>query len=151
MSTKRRLFKRGVVVFKEGDKSDALFLVQKGTVLIEKTKGVSRVTLAKVGKNQVIGELAFFDRKPRSASAVCETDVELLEIPFDGLDKLYLQVPPYLKTIVGCVVERLRNANQVIQTLQQKYAGDVAEVLKNVNTIDAVSDLQTATLEKQKR
>jgi CRP-like cAMP-binding protein len=112
-------FRPGQHVFKEGEPSKAMYLVQKGTLSVRKMKGSVHVEIARIYSNEVLGELSFFDRMPRSASALALTEVELLEIRFDSLDPVYDKVPAYLKTIVAAVAERLRRANDTIRRLQK--------------------------------
>lgn len=112
-------FRPGQHVFKEGEASKAMYLVQKGTLSVRKMKGAVHVEIAKIYSNEVLGELSFFDRMPRSASAIALTEVELLEIRFDSLDPIYDRVPAYLKTIIAAVAERLRRANDTIRRLQK--------------------------------
>ena len=105
-----------------------MYLVKKGTVAIRKMKGPAYVEIARIYSNEVLGELSFFDRLPRSASAVALTEVEGLEITFDALDKIYFNVPDYLKTIMAAVADRLRKANDTIRRLQKNVVyGDGRE------------------------
>jgi CRP-like cAMP-binding protein len=120
MSSNQRYFKTGQFIFKDGDSPKSMFLIRKGAVAIQKVKGDRAIELARVYSNEVLGELSFFDRQPRSASAIALTDVELMEISFDDLDKVYINVPDYLKTIIASVAERLRRANDTIRRLQKK-------------------------------
>src|SRR5690606_14950130 len=110
-----RYFRPGTVIFKEGQSSRCMYLIKKGGVSIRKTKGSAQVEIAKVYSNEVIGELSFFDRQPRSASAVAITEVEVVEIDFESLDKMYQKVPSYLKSILNAVAERLRKADDTIR------------------------------------
>lgn len=114
-----RTFEAGQLLFKEGDPSKSMFLVKAGTVAIRKRKGSASIELAKIYSNEVLGELSFFDRRPRSASAIALTKVQALEIEFDSLDKIYERVPAYMKTIIASLAERLRKANDVIRRLQK--------------------------------
>lgn len=119
MSAKVKTFLSGQILFKEGEASRHMYLIQKGTVSIRKAKGNSHVELARAFPNQVIGEISFFDRQPRSATAMALNDVEVIEISFQSLDELYTQVPPYFKTIMGCVADRLRKASESIRRLEK--------------------------------
>lgn len=101
-----------------------MFLVKKGTVGIRKMKGPAHVEIARIYSNEVLGELSFFDRMPRSASAVALTEVEVLEIRFDSLDKIYTGVPDYMKTIIASVADRLRKANDTIRRLQRNVVNE---------------------------
>jgi len=96
-----------------------MFLIKRGTIAIRKMKGSAFVEIARVYANEVLGELSFFDRLPRSASAVALTEVEVLEIKFDALDKIYGSVPDYMKSIMASVADRLRKANETIRRLQK--------------------------------
>ncbi len=112
-------YRPGQYIFQEGTQSDCMYLIKKGTVGIRKRKGSAWVEIARVYANEVLGELSFFDRQPRSASAVAMTEVEVMELKFDGLDKLWNQIPDYMKTIMASVAERLRRANDTIRRLQK--------------------------------
>lgn len=114
-----KYYRPGQALFREAEASNSLFLIQKGTVSIRKMKGAAQVEIARVYANEVLGELSFFDRLPRSASAIALTEVEALEIHFDSLDKIYGKVPEYMKTIIASVADRLRKANDTIRRLQK--------------------------------
>lgn len=124
MSAKPRVFNVNDVLFNESDPSFSLFLIRKGTVAIRKKKGGQFVELARVYANEVIGEIAFFDRQPRSASAIAITEVEAVEITFEALDKIYATVPDYMKTIMASLAERLRKADETIRRLQKGIVED---------------------------
>jgi CRP-like cAMP-binding protein len=82
-------------------------------------KGKNFVEVAKCLPGEVLGELSFFDRLPRSATAVAIMEVEIVEIPFESMDKIYQSIPDYMKTIVAALADRLRKANETIRLLQK--------------------------------
>ena len=49
----------------------------------------------------------------RSAAAMALTEVELTEIDFEALDKIYLTVPDYMKTIIATIVHPLNSSPTV--------------------------------------
>ena len=104
----------------------SVFLVLKGTISIRKMKGAAYIELARVYSNEVIGELSFFDRQPRSASAFALTEVEAIEIPFESLDKLFQSTPPYLKAMIAAMSDRLRKADEAIKRLQKQTMTDTS-------------------------
>lgn len=124
-----RIFKSGEQIFAEGEPSSCMYLVRKGTISIRKSKSKKGggssgyFEIAKVYANEVLGELSFFDRKPRSAAAVALTEVEVLELTFDQLDPIYSAFPDYMKTIMAAVAERLRKANETIRRLSRELGG----------------------------
>jgi len=129
----------------------SVFLVLKGTISVRKLKGAAYIELARVYSNEIIGELSFFDRQPRSASAFALTEVEVAEIPFDTLDKLFQTTPPYLKAMIGSMSERLRKADETIKRLQKQTVGEAAPIIDPSGTdeIDAASVL-AATAEPKR-
>jgi len=114
----------GQYIFKEGDPSRSMYLVKRGTLSVRKAKGQTYIEVARIYQNEVLGELSFFDRLPRSASVMAITEVEVMEIKFDSLDKIYTRVPDYLKTIMAAVADRLRKANDMIRRLQKDVVQD---------------------------
>ena len=125
-----KYFRPGEVLFKEGDASRSMYVIQKGTVAIRKMKGGGYVDLAKVYSNEVLGELAFFDRQPRSATAIALSEVEVLEIDFTALQKIYDSIPHYFKTILACVADRQRKSNETIKRLQRNLVSIKDGVVK---------------------
>ncbi|MBU6376569.1 MAG: Crp/Fnr family transcriptional regulator, partial [Bdellovibrionales bacterium] len=117
-------FRPGQALFQEAEMPRSVFLVLKGTISIRKIKGAAYIELARVYSNEVVGELSFFDRQPRSASAYALTEVEVAEIPFDMLDKLFQSTPPYLKAMIGSMAQRLRKADETIKRLQKQTTGE---------------------------
>lgn len=67
----------GAVFLREGDPPDALLVLARGRarVMAVGADGGVPVRLAAVGPGMLLGEAAFIDGLPRSASAVAETDV----------------------------------------------------------------------------
>lgn len=123
----QKYFRPGQYLFKEGDPSRSMYLISKGTVSVRKRKGSAFVELARLYSNEVIGELSFFDKAPRSASAVAITEVQVLEIPFEALDPVYKAFPEYIRAIMASVADRLRKADDTIRKLKRDTVLDTDE------------------------
>ena len=112
--------KKGEELFKEGDPSDAMFIIQKGRLAITKNKGNSSITLAELKQGDLLGEMAFFDKSPRSAGAKAAiNDTEVIELPFSALNQQYQNLPEWVKAIMKAVNGHLRRANIKIRTLER--------------------------------
>ncbi|MFM7181014.1 MAG: cyclic nucleotide-binding domain-containing protein [Verrucomicrobiales bacterium] len=74
-SSCRREFRAGEMVFREGDRSDAMFIVASGKVVIFKSGDGGESKLAEVGPMGVFGELGYFAGEPRSASLRAKGEV----------------------------------------------------------------------------
>ena len=72
--------KKGDLLFKEGDGSRSMFFLKSGIIRIFKKKGDSDIEIEMIHSGQVLGELAFLDGNPRSASGEAMSPCELIEI-----------------------------------------------------------------------
>lgn len=118
MSQAKKLAK-GEFLFREGDTPDAMYVIKTGMIAITKTKGSGSIVLAEKKAGEMLGEMAFFDAKPRSAHAVAATDAEVIALPFTALQAQFNGFPEWIKAIVKTVTGQLRDANTKIKTLEQ--------------------------------
>ncbi len=106
-----KLFAPGDRIFKEGDASDAAYLIVSGRVEILKKAPHGDVRLAVLEPGQTFGEMGLFDSAPRSASARAMEETVVSVIAEQELQQLLLQCPATLRPILNAVFERLRNTN----------------------------------------
>jgi CRP/FNR family transcriptional regulator, cyclic AMP receptor protein len=85
-----------------------------------------RISLKDVAKGEYFGELALFDDKPRSASALATTDAVLLELSRDTLSRYLVQRPAGAMTLLRTLAGRLRATNEM---LSQRAAKNVVAEL----------------------
>lgn len=104
-------------LFKEGDFPDNMYIVRSGALAITKTKNKSEVVLAEIGTGAIVGEMALFDKKPRSANVKATKDTEVVCLPYKGLEQQLAQMPEWLRAIVRTLNQNLREANLKIKTL----------------------------------
>jgi CRP/FNR family transcriptional regulator, cyclic AMP receptor protein len=116
--------KKGELLFKEGDPSDAMFVIKKGRIAITKSKGSGEVELAELGPGEMLGEMAFFDSKPRSAGARAKQDAIVIILPFSALYAQFKTFPEWLKAMVKNVNGKLRDANAKIKNLERESAAE---------------------------
>src|SRR5690606_10851509 len=108
----------GEVLFTEGSDAEALYLIKAGRISIRKTVDGGFVEISQVGPNQIIGEIGFFDQRPRSADAVAVSYCEVVEIPYESLKPIFDPAPDYLKRIMVGLATRLRDADELIRELK---------------------------------
>lgn len=113
-----RKIAKDMYLFREGDPPDAMYLVKSGSLAITKTKGNSEVTLAEITVGSMVGEMAIFDKKPRSANVKALKDSEVIELPYEALEKQLEAVPTWIKAIMKTMNENLRDANKKIKILE---------------------------------
>lgn len=109
---------KGDILFREGDVSDAMYVIKAGRIAITKAKGSGEIVLAELKPGEMLGEMAFFDNKPRSAGAKAVQDAEVIALPFSALHAQFKTFPEWLKAMVKTVNSHLREANQRIKNLE---------------------------------
>jgi CRP-like cAMP-binding protein len=117
-----RKVEAGKYLFKEGDPPDAMYVVKSGKLAITKAKANSEITLAEIGPGAMVGEMAFFDNKARSASVKAIKDTEVIALPYKALHAQFSQFPEWAKAIMRTVNDHLRTANQRIKSLESGNA-----------------------------
>src|ERR1051325_3489353 len=115
---------KGDILFREGDASDAMYVIKAGRIAITKSKGSGEIVLAEKKAGEMLGEMAFFDDKPRSAGAKAILDTEVICLPFAALHAQFKTFPEWLKAMVRTVNGQLRDANARIKNLEAATTGD---------------------------
>ena len=110
----KKNFKKGDVIFEEGDDGNEAYIVKKGYVTISKKDGDNEVELATRGPGEIVGEMALIDDSPRSATLSARTDLELEIITRADLKEMMENLPEAIVTIVHQLLERLRDTNELV-------------------------------------
>lgn len=105
-------------LFRDGDAPDAMYIIKSGSFAVTKTKGTAEIVLAEIGAGAMVGEMALFDKKPRSANVKATRDSEVIALPYDSLTKQMDQLPVWVRAIMKTLNENLREANKKIRTLE---------------------------------
>lgn len=108
-------FHEGALIFREGDMGSSMYIILIGEVQIMKRMddGSGRI-LHTMTKGDFFGEMSLIDKKQRSASALCRTEVTLIGIPEGKLVRFIETQPKFAIKMMNTFVERLRNANEII-------------------------------------
>ena len=110
--THRATFKAGEIIVQEGSPGDSLYLLKNGSATVTSSEKV----LARLVEGDPIGEIAFIDKGPRSATVKADEDSILIEIPGDEFEKLlekYKDIAfKVYKAITETLCQRLRDTNE---------------------------------------
>ncbi len=91
---RRKQYKKGELIFREGEEGEELFLVEEGKVAISKpVQGNLEQVLAHLGPGDHFGEMAILEKIPRTASASAEENCLLLVISEDDLLRMMEEHP----------------------------------------------------------
>ena len=107
--SKRLSFRKGQVIFREGETSDALYVIEQGNVEISARIGPrERCVFAIFGPGDYFGEIAVIDSKPRSATATAKVDTVVSCISRDKVWRIFEKTPRLLVTMMHGFSQRLR-------------------------------------------
>ena len=109
----RRSFDDGEVIFREGEASDAAYLVVSGIVeIVIGFDTPRRKMIAVVGKGEYFGEMGAIDRSPRSATAVAKGNVDCASVTPEEFMETLLKQPSEAIDLLKVLFERLRRADR---------------------------------------
>ena len=127
------------MIFALGDAGNAMYIVERGDVNIHLPgQNSQRISLKDVSRGEYFGELALFDEKPRSASAVATSDTVLLELKHDTLTSYLERRPAAAMAILRTISERLRETNELLSARAAKNVD--AEFDKNLSWSERMAD-----------
>lgn len=103
-------------VVKQGDMSDGMYLILDGELRVRiSVRGAEKI-LVTLGVGDFFGDIALFDRGPRSADVVANVDSVLLKVSSDGFDRLCKEAPeiatPFLMAVGKTLTSRIRADNK---------------------------------------
>ena len=125
MAGGNEILNKGEHLFREGDGSDGMFVIRQGEIQIYLEQGGTEVHLATIEAGGMIGEMALFDKKPRSASAKVASDqTEVTRISNEDFLRVLKQVPKWFVTLMSSLSSRLRDTNQKLQRLEKELHGE---------------------------
>jgi CRP/FNR family transcriptional regulator, cyclic AMP receptor protein len=101
-------YEQGILIFKEGEIGDCMYIIHQGEVNIHK----GGTTLAILKEKEVFGELALLDAEVRSASATTNTDCVLFRIEQEPFYELIDNRPEVARGFIKILCQRLRAQNE---------------------------------------
>jgi anti-sigma regulatory factor (Ser/Thr protein kinase)/CRP-like cAMP-binding protein len=117
-SMNRETFKKGEILFKAGDRADKMYYVARGSLKLPEIDKV-------VKEGEVIGEMGILSPfHARTASAVCEEDLEAFTISKEDVIRLFNTDPALAFQLVHlCIkrfIENLRAETEVKERIQSE-------------------------------
>ena len=106
-------------IVKQGETDDGMYLVLEGELRVRLMINGKETILATLGPGECFGEMALFDRGPRSADVLANKDSLLLKVSSEAFDKLRAEAPelavPMLHAIGRTLAGRIRADNKRIK------------------------------------
>jgi CRP/FNR family transcriptional regulator, cyclic AMP receptor protein len=110
----------GLALVQAGEDDRALYLLTEGSLAVRIPRG--ETAFKSIDAPSVVGELAFFDGAPRSATLDAITDVQVVRVDMDAFERLSEAEPALAQTMLldlaRILALRLRMASDVIASLR---------------------------------
>ena len=121
-----REYEVGEILFRVGDKGDSMYVIQSGIVEINvPIQGPKKqMTVSVLHEGEFFGELSIIDGLPRTATAVAVERAHILEMKRNEFIKFLLDRPSVAISMVSVIGKRLRDTNELVQSLASKNVNE---------------------------
>jgi CRP-like cAMP-binding protein/thioredoxin reductase/Fe-S-cluster-containing hydrogenase component 2 len=133
-----RTYGGGESLFKEGDASDGLYLIRRGSVTISRVIAGREVVLSYLAAGNYVGEMALLSNSPRMATVRAAVTTEALVLNSTTFQRVLARNPKWREEMEKLFLERLRinaamearpDPGNIIGFLMQQGVGEATDVL----------------------
>lgn len=142
-------YKKGNIIFYEGDKPDKLHLLLDGILKVYKLDSKGNEVVMHFFQPQIlIAETAHMQKINYPATAICETDSQLLEIDYKLFEKEFLRNPDISLKIIESLSSKIKVLQNLITTnLTMDTLSRVSKfIYENETHIDELSHRKIAAI-----
>jgi CRP/FNR family cyclic AMP-dependent transcriptional regulator len=100
-------YRDGEHLFERGDDGDAAFVVLEGAALVQ----IDGQVIARLGRGELLGEIAVLCDRPRTTGIVAEGDFHALSLARDDLRSLLREFPDFALEMIRTMALRLERTN----------------------------------------
>ena len=107
-----KMYSDGEIIFKEGERGDVMYVIQSGEVKISKKLVSDHTIIATLHSGEIFGEMAIFDKLPRSATAMASGEARVLSIDKKKLLSTISHDPTLAFKIIETMSQRIRKLDE---------------------------------------
>lgn len=107
------ILKQGETLLREGDSSNELYWLVHGRLEVLKKLQGQYIQVSTIEAGELVGELAFLDQKPRSATVKAITDCQLVKLEYGEFQEMLAAQPKWMKKILLTLTTRLRKMSEI--------------------------------------
>lgn len=105
-------FPKGTNIVSEGSTSQEVYLIKSGRVEIVKGSKNGKQVIATLGPNEVFGEMALIENRPRSATVTAILDTECYVINANIFEQKLNDIDPFLRAIFRVMSNTVRRLSK---------------------------------------
>jgi len=127
-------------LFKQGDKGDAMYLIESGRVRISiRDDDDQELTLAELAQGDFFGEMSIIDGRQRSADAKVIEDAQFAILSRDVFLSFVRNNPDVALEMLSALTDRLRRTDELLRSRVSRNAND--EEKARLTLSDRAADL----------
>lgn len=119
-ASERISFAAGDELFHQGDPADAAYIIMDGNVDVSVDVPNGRLNVAKVGRDQIIGEIGVLCNVPRTATVTADDPTVTLRITSELFLQMINDFPAMGVEIMRVLAQRLEHTTAALRSCQQK-------------------------------
>ena len=116
-------YKDGDIIFEEGSSGDWIYVVESGAVEISKIMHGEKEVLLELGPGEIIGELGFITKMPRTATARAVGDTTVGIIDPISFEQEFNRLSPDFQAVLISLATRLKETTETLH-LMKKISGE---------------------------
>jgi CRP-like cAMP-binding protein len=128
-------YPKGKVLFRQGDKGGAAYIVNAGAVGIFREAGDRKIPLATVRKGELFGEMAVLDGSARMATAFTLEESTLMMISVETMMDKMRKSDPFIKALVHMLMNNLRSVHDSYTPKSRSLLDSVTSLQKQCEMV----------------
>lgn len=135
-----RVVPRNTRLFRQGDKGDAMYLIESGRVRISiRDDDSQELTLAELAQGDFFGEMSIIDGRQRSADAQVIEDARLAILSRDAFLSFVRTKPDVALEMLSALTDRLRRTDELLRSRVSRNVNE--EEKARLTLADRAADL----------
>lgn len=102
----------GDAIIKEGDSSKNIYFLQKGKLNVFVKRDNKNEKVGEVNPGELVGEMAFIENIPRTATVIAAQHSEVVEISSQLFSKEVNSLAPWMQAFIKSLIRRIIKKNK---------------------------------------
>jgi CRP/FNR family cyclic AMP-dependent transcriptional regulator len=122
-TSERAVFESEEVLFRQGDLADAAYIIVAGEVAVDvESPGGGRTRVAKLGRDQIVGEMGIIADVPRTATVTALGRTTTLKISKDLFFRMMSDFPSMAVELMRVLAFRVEHTNALLRECRDKLS-----------------------------
>lgn len=101
-------FKEGTIIIEAGEPCEAAYIIKDGSVEVSNARMGGQVRIAKLGKGDLIGEMALISGREHYSTVTALTDVTCAKVSKEEFEQEISGSTPFLQAVLKVLVRKLQ-------------------------------------------